>query len=136
MRFIPYLNFDGDCSEAFDFYAQAFKGTITARMTGGESPMAADMPAAMHGRVMHVQLETTNGIIMGADGPPQSDTHGGVVNIDVATVTEAERVFQALAEGGRVQMPIAETFWAKRFGLLTDRYGKGWMVNCMKQPGG
>jgi len=135
MRFIPYLNFDGDCREAFDFYARAFNGRLTARMSFGESPMAADMPPETHGRVMHSQLETPSGILMGADGPPGSPTCGGVVNVDVGTPAEAERVFDALSEGGSVQMPLGETFWAHRFGLLTDRYGKGWMVNCLKMPG-
>ena len=135
MRFIPYLNFDGDCKEAFDFYAKAFNGKITMRMTYGESPMAKDMPSETHGRVMHSQLETPNGIIMGADGPPQSNTHGGVVNADVDTPEEAERVFQALSEGGTIQMPIGETFWAHRWGMLVDRYGKGWMVNCLRKQG-
>lgn len=135
MRFIPYLNFDGNCKDAFDFYAKAFNGRITMRMTYGESPMANDMPADTHGRVMHSQLESANGILMGADGPPQSDTKGGVVNIDVATPNEAERIFSALSDGGSVQMPIAETFWAHRFGMLTDRFGKGWMVNCLKSMG-
>ncbi|RDI99897.1 VOC family protein [Dyella solisilvae] len=132
MRFIPYLNFNGDCQQAFDFYAKAFNGRVTMRMTYGESPMAKDMPPDTHGRVMHSQLESANGILVGADGPPQSDTEGGVVNIDVKTPAEAERVFNALADGGSVQMPIGETFWAHRFGLLTDRFGKGWMVNCLK----
>ena len=135
MQFIPYLDFDGQCREAFDFYATAFQGKITMRMTFGESPMAKDMPPEAHGRVMHSQLETANGILMGADGPPHTHTHAGCVNLNVDSPAEADRVFNALAVGGDVQMPIAETFWAHRFGMLTDRYGKAWMVNCTKTPG-
>ncbi|MHA6204120.1 VOC family protein [Dyella soli] len=135
MQFIPYLNFDGQCREAFDFYATAFKAKITMRMTYGESPMAAEMPPETHGRVMHSQLETANGLLMGADGPPNTATHKGCVNLMIDTPAEAERVFKALSDGGEVQMPIQETFWAKRFGALTDRYGKAWMVNCLKTPG-
>jgi len=133
MHFIPYLDFDGQCREAFDFYATVFKGQITMRMTYGESPMAADMPAQAHGRILHSQLESAGGILMGADGPPpHAGSNKGCVNIQVDTPAEADRVFRALADGGQVQMPIAETFWAQRFGMLVDRYGKAWMVNCLK----
>jgi PhnB protein len=135
MKFVPYLDFDGNCHEAFDFYAVVFNGRITMRMTYGESPMADDMPPATHGRVMHAQLETAEGVLMGADAPPPHATSKGCVNLAIDTPAEAERVFHALAEGGAVQMPIAETFWAHRFGMLTDRYGKAWMVNCTKPLG-
>jgi PhnB protein len=136
MQFIPYLDFDGQAREAFDFYAKAFHGKITARMTYGESPMAAQMPPETHGRVMHSQLETpSSGILMGADGPPHTASTKGCVNVTVDDPAEAERVFKALSEGGKVDMPIDETFWAHRFGMLTDRYGKSWMVNCLKTPG-
>ena len=135
MRFIPYLNFNGNCREAFDFYAGAFHGKVTMRMTFGESPLANDTPPDARDRVMHSQLETRQGILMGADGPPHARTDNGMVNVDVATPDEADRIFKALAEGGSVQMPIAETFWAHRFGMLTDRYGKPWMVNCLKTMG-
>lgn len=132
MQFIPYLDFDGQCREAFDFYAKVFKGNITYRTTYGESPIAGEMPKETHGRIMHNTLESSGGVLMGADGPPGNQNSRGCVNITVDRETEAERVFEALAEGGQVTMPIAETFWAKRFGMLTDRYGKAWMVNCMK----
>jgi PhnB protein len=132
MQFVPYLAFDGQCREAFDFYARAFHGRITMRMTYGESPMAGDMPASTHERIMHSQIESAGGILMGADGPPHETTLKGCVNVSVDTPAEAERVFHALAEGGQVQMPMAETFWAHRFGMLADRYGNVWMVNCVK----
>jgi PhnB protein len=133
MQFIPYLDFDGQCREAFDFYARVFQGQVTMRMTYGESPMAKEMPPETHGRVMHSQLESGSAVLMGADGP-QNSPNKGCVNIAVDTPAEAERIYAALIEGGSVQMPLQETFWAQRFGMLTDRYGKGWMVNCMKSP--
>jgi PhnB protein len=136
MKFIPYLDFDGKCREVFDFYATVFNGKITMRMTYGESPMAKDMPAETHGRIVHSQLETPDGgILMGADGPPHTSSNKGCVNVVVDTPEEAERVFDALSQGAQVQMPLAETFWAYRFGMLTDRYGKAWMVNCSKPLG-
>jgi PhnB protein len=132
MQFIPYLDFDGQCREAFDFYATVFNGKITMRMTFGESPMASEMPPEAHDRVMHSQLDCAGGILMGADGPPHSASKKSCVSLPIDTPAEAERIFNALAEGGDVQMPIQETFWAERFGMLTDRYGKAWMVNCAK----
>ena len=81
---------------------------------------------------MHSQVEAGGAIIMGADGPPPHAPGSTCVNILTETPEEAERVFAALSEGGTVQMPIAETFWAHRFGGLQDKYGKGWLVNCLK----
>ena len=132
MQFIPYLDFDGKCREAFDFYAQVFKGKISMRMTYGESPDAGQMPPETHSRVMHSELESAGTVLMGADGPPHNQSNKGCVNIQVDSPDEAERIFAALSEGASVQMPLGETFWAHRFGMLTDRYGKGWMVNCRK----
>jgi PhnB protein len=132
MDFIPYLSFNGNCREAFDFYAVAFNGKITMRITFGESPAANDMPPETHDQVMHSQLETAHGVLMGTDGEPHAGAGNGVVNVVVATPEDAERVFKALADGGIVQLPLGETSWAHRFGMLTDRYGKAWMVNCVK----
>ncbi|GAA5003464.1 VOC family protein [Pseudoluteimonas lycopersici] len=137
MQFIPYLNFDGNAREAMDFYAAVFGGEVTQRFTYGESPMAEECGPASADHVMHSQLEIpakTGGsaMLMGADGPPPHEAGSTCVNIAVDTPQEAERIFAALSEGGSVQCPIAETFWAHRFGLLTDKYGKGWLVNCLK----
>lgn len=132
MQFVPYLAFEGRCREAFDFYAEVFGGQITFRMTFGESPMAAELPSDSHDRIMHSQLESPAGVLMGADCPQSAPSSKGCINITVDSPDEAERLFRALAEGGSVQMPIGETFWARRFGMLVDRYGHGWMVNCLK----
>jgi PhnB protein len=134
MQLIPYLNFDGTCKEAFAFYCDALGGSITAQMTYGESPMCDQMPPDSHDRIMHAQLEADGAVLMGADGPPPHapQSAGTTLNIMVETPTEAERIFAALAKGGDIKMPIAETFWAHRWGMLVDRYGKPWMVNCMK----
>lgn len=131
MQLIAYLNFDGNCREAFDFYAQVLGGTVR-RFSYGDSPMAADMPKETHERTMHAQLEAHGAVLQGADGPPGSSTAAGCVNIQVDDVAEAERIFAAISAGGSVQMPIDETFWAHRFGMCVDKFGKGWMVNCLK----
>ena len=132
MQLIAYLNFGGKAREAMDFYAGALGGEVTQRFTYGDSPMAEQSgPAAAH-HVMHSQVEAAGAIIMGADGPPPHDAGSTCVNIVTETPEEAERIFAALSEGGTVQMPIAETFWAHRFGGLQDKYGKGWLINCLK----
>jgi PhnB protein len=134
MRLIPYLNFDGQCREAFAFYAAALGGQVVFQGTYGESPMRDEVPPDSRDRIMHAQIEAAGATLMGADGPPPHGPSASAtcINVDVDTIEDAERIFAALAEGGQVQMPIAETFWAHRWGALTDRYGKPWMVNCMK----
>jgi PhnB protein len=138
MQLIPYLNFDGQCKEAFDFYAGVLGGKITGRMTYGDSPMCEQMPADSRDRIMHSQLDIDGAVLMGADGPPPHapQSVGTTINIMVDTPADAERIFAALAEGGDVKMAMAETFWAQRWGMLVDRYGKPWMVNCMKPEKG
>lgn len=132
MQFIPYLNFAGNAREAMDFYASALGGKITQRFTYGESPMADQCGPSSAAHIMHSQIEIGSALLMGADGPPPHDAGSTSVNIVTETPEQAERVFAALSAGGTVQMPITETFWAQRFGCLQDKFGKGWMVNCLK----
>lgn len=136
MRFIAYLNFNGQCRAAFDLYRDAFRGEISMRMTYGDSPMREQTPADSRDLIMHCRLDAAGAVLMGADGPPPHtpEGQGTCVNIDVDDIAEAERIYAALSEGGTVQMPLQETFWAHRWAAFTDRFGKPWMVNCMKQP--
>jgi len=132
MEFVTYLAFNGDCREAFQFYEKVFNGKIEMMMTNGESPMAAQMPPEQHGRIMHARMSAAGAVIMGGDAPPQHTPKpaGFSVAIQLKDADEADRIFPALAEGGQVKMPIGQTFWAKRFGMLIDRFGIPWMVNC------
>jgi PhnB protein len=128
----PYLNFDKQCAEAFRFYQQVLGGEIVHMQTHGDSPMAAHTPPEWHDAVLHARLVVGDAVLMGSDMPPgvEARPHGYAVSIGVTDPAEADRIFAALSEGGRVAMPIQETFWAKRFGMFTDRYGTPWMVNC------
>jgi len=146
MKLIPYLMFfNGTCREAFDFYAGALGGEIVAITTYGEMPSAPgqpELPDEAKSQVAHVNLVAGGASIMGGDsimgcdGPEKIDGRNDTtVNIDVDTPEEAERVFAALSAGGNVQMPLQETSWSHRFGMFSDRYGKPWMVNCMKPMG-
>ncbi|QHB69953.1 VOC family protein [Stenotrophomonas rhizophila] len=140
MKLIPFLGFNGKTHEAMAFYAQALGGKVTSEMRYRDMPPmentdgCGEMPPETLDHVAHSQLEVGSAILMAADGPSSGGENSTTINIDVDTVEEAERVFKALADGGEVKMPIGETFWAHRWGFLIDRYGKPWMVNCMKQP--
>jgi PhnB protein len=136
MQINPYLTFPGTCREAFSFYAQCFGGTIDAIFTFGETPAAADAPAGWNDKIMHATLTFEGRQVMGSDAPPnQYQTPIGIsMSCHPATVEEAERVFAELAKGGTVTLPIQETFWAQRFGMVVDRFGIPWMVNCDAAP--
>jgi PhnB protein len=137
MQLNPYLSFDGRCADAFKFYEKALGGKIVALMSYGETPMKEQMPAEQHGRIAHARMTVGDDVLMGGDAPPQHyrPTQGMTVTLSIDTGAEAERVFSALAEGGTVTMPIAQTFWAERFGMLIDRFGIPWMVNCERPHG-
>ena len=133
MKVNAYLNFDGRCEEAFNFYAKVLGAKVLMMIKHGDTPVADQMPG-WRDKIVHARLDIGGTLLMGSDSPPQYQTKpaGFSVNIDTATPAEAERVFAALAEGADVRMPIGETFWVLRFGMLIDRYGTPWMVNCEK----
>lgn len=134
MRLNPYLSFAGNCAEAFAFYAQCFGAKVAFTMRYGESPMADQAPPDFRDKIMHTRMEVGGFTLMGSDAPPGRYTRpaGTMVCIAVDDPAEADRVFAALTDGGQVSMPIQETFWARRFGMTTDRFGIPWMVNCEK----
>ena len=134
MRLNPYLSFDGQCEAAFQFYEKVLGGKISMMMTWGNSPMAAHAPPGWSNKILHVTLLLGDQVLQGADTPPDhyQKPQGFSVALNLAGAAEAERIFQALAEGGTVQMPIQETFWALRFGTVTDRFGTPWAINCEK----
>jgi PhnB protein len=134
VQLTPYLNFDGNCEEAFRFYEQCLGGKIVAMFTHRETPAAEHVPAEWQDLIMHARLQVGDAVLMGSDSPPEhyEAPKGSYVSIQVDDPAAAERIFHALAEGGAVQMPIQETFWATRFAMLTDRFGTPWMINCEK----
>ncbi len=137
MSFHPYLNFDGNCREAFTCYHEIFGGTVEI-MTMADLPEEDRPPGAHPGMTMHAALTVGDDWILGSDDfPPGSfeGVRGMTCNITIDEVDEAERIFAALADGGEVTMPIAETFWSPRFGICTDRFGIPWMVNTNPAEG-
>jgi PhnB protein len=132
MKINPYLNFNGNCAAALEFYEQVLGGKVSFSMTWGEMPGADQFPADTHQLIMHATFNVGEEVFMCADSPPgryQKPT-GMNVSIHVKDTKEGERIFKALAEGGNVAMDFQKTFWSPGFGMCVDRFGIPWMVNC------
>jgi PhnB protein len=128
----PYLYFNGNCEEAMRHYAEVLGGEIETMMTYAEAPAEEAQAPAMREKIMHAYLKFEDQALMASDAPPEhfERPQGFAVQLAVGEPGEAERIFNALAEGGEVRMPMEETFWAIRFGMLVDRFGVPWMINC------
>jgi len=134
MQLNSYLTFNGQCEAAFKFYEQCLGGKIEAMMPHAGTPAEEHVPVEWRDKIMHARLAVGDGVLMGSDAPPEryEKPRGFSVSLQVKDPAQAERAFHALAEGGAVQMPIQPTFWAARFGMLVDRFGTPWMINCDK----
>jgi PhnB protein len=132
MQLNPYLNFNGECKDAFEFYEQCLGGKIVAMMTYGESPMAEQTSSEQRDRIIHAQLNIGDVVLMGSDCPAEyfEKPQGFNVNLQFEDIAKAEQIFNLLAEKGTVRMPFQETFWANRFAMIIDRFGTPWMINC------
>ena len=134
MQLNTYLMFNGTCEAALNFYAQCLGGKIAGLHTYEGSPMEQQMPPEWGKKVMHGRMIVGDMLLMGSDTPPgrYSPPKGFSVSLEIDNPSEAERIFASLAEKGEIGMPIQKTFWAERFGMLTDQFGVPWMVNCEK----
>ncbi|WP_166359504.1 VOC family protein [Pseudomonas akapageensis] len=135
MKINPYLIFDGHCEAAFKFYQLVLHGKIATMMRFSEMPGGEKMPKEDHERIIHVRLEVGDQVLMGSDTTtdrPHAGITGCSVSLNVDTIAEAKRIFEELSDQGTIQMPLEQTFWASRFGMLTDRFGVPWMINCEK----
>ena len=130
---IAYLGFDGNCADAMRFYEKALGGKLEVLMSGADSPMAGDMPKEFAHRILHARLVLPGGGMLFAGDCPANMPYEGIkgvsIAVDYASVDEAETVFAALANGGTVTMPMQGAFWAKRWGMLVDKFGTPWIVN-------
>ncbi len=128
-----YLIFDGNCADAMRFYEKALGGKLEVLMSGAESPIAAQMPKEFAHRILHARLALPGGgLLYAGDAPahvPYEGIRGVSIALDYDTLAAAEKVFAALAEGGQVQMPMQAAFWARRWGMVIDRFGTPWIVN-------
>ena len=132
MQMNPYLSFKGDCEAAFRFYEQHLGGQLGSIFLYGGSPMADQVPADWSDKVMHGSVTIGNQVLMGGDVAPDryEEPKGFSLSLQIQSAADAERIFRALANDGRVLMPLEKTFWAERFGMVVDRFGVPWLINC------
>lgn len=140
MQLDCYLNFNGNCEEALNFYAQCLGGKVASLMRYEGSPMDnKDLPPEWKQKVMHGHVDAEGAQIMGSDMPPgmgQGGFSGFSVSVWIKNdVEKARKVFDALAKGGKVTMPFAPPFWGGHFGMLVDKFGVQWMLNSDPLPG-
>jgi PhnB protein len=135
MQLNPYLFFQGNCKEAFTFYEKVLGGKIIAMMTHGETPAAEHTKPEWQDKIIHARMTFGDQVLMASDAPPEHHRpmQGFSVSLSVEEPAEADRIFDAFSEAGEITMPIQETFWAHRFGMLVDRFGTPWMINCEKK---
>ena len=128
----PYLFFNGRCEEAVEFYRGALSAELLMLMRFSEAPDAPPagmVPPGWENKVMHSAFRMGDAVLMASDGCGDSPVFAGFsISLTLPTAAEVDRAFAALAEGGEVQMPLGETFWSPRFGMLKDRFGVAWMV--------
>jgi PhnB protein len=132
MELTNYLYFNGQCEEAFKFYAQCLGGKIEATIPYEDAPGTDQVPPEWRKKLMHARMTIGNQILMASDAPPDhyQKPQGFSVSIGLKDTAEGKRIFDALAENGKVIMPFGPTFWAKGFAMFADRFGIPWMINC------
>ena len=126
----PYLFFDGKCEEALDFYRRAIGAEVTALLRWKDSPDPRMAMPGAENKVMHARVRIGDTMVMASDGRCQGkpEFQGFALSLTAADTAEADRLFAALGDGGQVQMPLSETFFSPRFGMVADRFGVSWMV--------
>ena len=131
----PYLFFNGRCEEALEFYKSALGAHVEMMMRYKESPEPPPpgmVPAGWENKIMHAVFRIGGNTLMASDGCEEGTGFNGFsLSLAVATEAEADRAFAALKKGGKITMPLGKTFWSPRFGMLTDRFGLGWMINVI-----
>ena len=126
----PYLNFDGRCEEALEFYKKAIGAKVGMLMHFRDAPDKSMITPGNENKVMHSQVQLGKSTVLMSDGrcTGKANFHGVALSISAKTEAEADKIFNGLAEGGQVQMPLGKTFFSPRFGMLADKFGVGWMV--------
>jgi PhnB protein len=137
MQVQPYLFFDGRCEEAIEFYKRTLGAEVLMLMRFNEAPEPPPpgmVPPGSENKIMHARLRIGDSEVMASDGRSTGNPsfQGVSLSLSVASEAEADRLFNALGEGGQVQMPIAKTFFSPRFGMVADRFGVSWMIAAMQ----
>ena len=130
MKLHTYLNYGGNCEEAFRFYEQHLGAHITMLMKHGQQPGASDVPAELQGKVLYACITLGETELMGSDVAPErfQPMRSAYLSLAVDNSEEAERIYKLLSDGGQIFMPMQETFFAFRFGMLRDKFGTSWMI--------
>jgi PhnB protein len=130
MQLHTYLNYGGNCQQAFRFYEEHLGGKITMMMKHGEQPNPANVPPGWKDAVLHARMDLGGTELLGADIPPDrfQPIRSAYLSLTVSSTDEAERIYALLSEGGEIFMPMEETFFAFRFAMLRDRFGTSWML--------
>jgi len=128
----PYINFSGACEEAINFYTQAVDAKLQMMMRFGEAPPNSGVTPGREKKVLHSAFTIGESTLFGSDGhaDEKPNLHGIAITLTIKDPAEAERAFKALSAGGSVQAPLTQTFFAKSFGMLQDKFGLGWMILC------
>jgi PhnB protein len=132
MQMNIYLTFQGECEAAFQFYVAGLDGKLGEIFRYAGSPLAHQVPADWQDKVMHASLTIGEQVLMGADVAPggYEKPKGFSLSLQIKSAAQAEDIFQLLAKDGTVVLPLEKTFWAERFGMLIDRFGIPWLINC------
>ena len=136
MQMTPYLSFNGQCEEALRFYERCLGAQVGAVFRYEGTPLAKQVPSDWQNKVMHASITVGEQLLMAGDvAPDQYEVPKGFsLSLQMADTREAERIYGELGAGGRIVMPLAETFWAARFGMVVDRFGIPWLINCEAAP--
>lgn len=130
MKMLTYLNYGGNCEQAFRFYELHLGAKITFMMTHGQMPGAGNVPPGWEKAILHARLNIGGTDLLGSDVPPErfQPMRSAYLSLSVDSIDEAERIHALLSEGGEIFMPMQETFFAHRFSMLRDRFGTSWMI--------
>jgi len=130
MKLHTYLNYGGNCEQAFRFYEQHLGGKITMMMTHGQQPNANQVPPEQKNAILHARINIGDTELLASDVPPErfQPMRSAYLSLSSDSVEEAERVYNLLRDGGEIFMPMEETFFATRFAILRDRFGTSWMI--------
>ena len=136
MKLHTYLNYGGNCEQAFRFYEKHLGGKITMLMTHGEQPNAKDVPPDQNNAILYARMSIGETDLMGSDVPSErfQPMRSVYLSLSLNTIDEAQRIFALLSEGGEIFMPMQETFFAFRFAMLRDRFGTSWMIINERPP--
>src|SRR5205085_1152941 len=130
MKLDIYLNYGGNCEQAFRFYEKYLGGKITMMMTHGQQPNAKDVPPERANTILHARMNLGETELLASDFPPDrfQPMRSAYLSLTVDSIKEAERIYALLSDGGQIFMPMEETFFAFRFAMLRDRFGTSWMI--------